>query len=152
MNETPFEGSVSSLRTSDFIDATIDLAGRSKENAIETEIDAMVNADGLINGTMAKGQFAARLKIGTRRLLMNATKRKIMVVATGSNVPAKWAGLKIRLYQTFASDRATSGKTACRAVAVDCFDAKRVVWLDYFDFQPPKCQAHVRRMREEESK
>lgn len=154
MKEQEFQGSASAFRKSEFIDAEEDLAGRTKANPIETTVEAMVICNGVVNkdGKTEDGVFAGRLKGATRRLRMNATKRKIMTVAAGSPTVKTWAGLKVRLYQTWDSDRVTGGKTAVKAVALDCFDAKRGVWLDYFDFQQPKGQGHVRAAREAEAR
>lgn len=151
MKEEAFNGAASQFRKSDFIDAEEDLAGREKANAIETEIDAMVLCSGVTNkdGKKEDGVFAARLKVGARRLRMNATKRKIMTAAAHSPVAKNWAGMKVRIYQTWDSDRVTGGKTCVRAVAVDCFDMKTGKLLNYFDFQQPKGQNHATRMRAE---
>ena len=155
MNEQEYNGSAGTAlpRKSDFIDATEDLAGRSRGNPVEVVIDSMVMCNDVTNqdGKKESGVFAARLKAADEngrvlghRLRMNATKRKMMTAAAHTIVAKNWAGMRLRLYQTVDSDRKTGGKTYCNAVGVDCLDMKSAQWMRYYDFQQPKGQKHVR--------
>lgn len=143
MNEKEFNGNAGQFRASEFIDAVEDMAGATRKNPVEMEVEKAVVCNSVINkdGKKEDGVFAIALVGAKRRLRVNATKRKMLIIAAGRKA-SDWKGTKIRLYQTVDSDRLTGGKTYVPAVAMDVLtqDGR---WLRYFDFQQPKGRNHV---------
>ena len=145
MDEKEYTGSASKFRKSEFIDATEDLIGRTRKNPCGSTVESGVLCNNVTDkdGKTENGVFALRLEKSDRRLRMNATKRKIMIAATGTTVVKDWAGTKLRLYQTVDSDRTTGGKTSVKAVAIDVQN-KAGEWLRYLDYQQPRGKALVK--------
>ncbi len=146
MNEKEYTGSAGRFRASDFVDAVEDLSGYTRKKPLEIEIEKAVLCSGVINndGKKENNVFAVALKGVKRRMRVNATKRKMLVKASGTSKAAYWKGLKLRLYQTVDSNRATGGKTSISAIAMD---VKQVgvgdEWLRYLDYQQQKGRNHV---------
>ena len=140
-----YTGNAGEFRASEFIDAVEDLAGRTRNNPVEVEIEKAVVCNSVTNkdGKKENGVFALAMTNVKRRLRVNATKRKILIVAAGTPKAVEWKGLKIRLYQTVDSDRVTGGKTYVPAVAMDVLVRSSNKWIRYYDFQQPKGKRHV---------
>jgi hypothetical protein len=145
VKEEVFEGSVSGMRKSEFVDAIEDLAGKTRKNPASLTIERMVMVSGAIgaDGKAENNVFSAIITKTDRRLRINATKRKMLITASGSNKALDWTGLKIALYQTVDSDRSTGGKTSVQAIAMDVQRLSDGVWLRYYDYQQAKGKKHV---------
>lgn len=145
MEQQEFTGNAGEFRQSEFIDAVEDLAGRTRKNPVEVEVDKALVCNSVVNndGKKENGVFALAMVGVKRRLRINATKRKILITAAGTPKAAEWKGLKIRLYQTVDSDRMTGGKTSISAVAMDVQVRSSGKWIRYFDFQQAKGKKHV---------
>jgi hypothetical protein len=145
MKEANLEGSALQFKSTDFIDAAEFLVGRTRLNPIEVEVEKAVRCDDVINngGQKESGVFALALVGKKLRMRVNATKRRMLIDAAGSQMVKHFAGLKLRLYQTLDSDRKTGGKTSTTAIAMDVLTKDTKQWLRYWDYQQPKGRAHV---------
>jgi len=146
MKETDVDGSALQFKSTNFIDASEFLIGRTRLNPIEVEIEKAIRCDEVINngGIKESGVFAVALVGKSLRMRINATKRRMLVDASGSQMVKKFIGLKLRLYQTLDSDRMTGGKTSTTAIAMDVQVKGADEWLRYWDYQQPKGREHVK--------
>ena len=143
MNESPATGSTDQFRKSDFVSATETLAGKTRRNPAQLILARPVFCNGVISidGKQEDGVPAAVLETASGhemplRMRLNATKRRMLAKASGTNQMKEWAPLKLklRLYQTVDKGPG-KGSPVTDAIGMDVLCVATGCWLRYYDFQ-----------------
>ncbi len=148
MRISEIKGSILQYKSTDFIDASEGLVGKTRKNPVELTLSHLVQADDVVNkdGQKESKVLAAKIEGMSLMLRINATKRRMIIQAANSTSPRKIRDLKIRLYQTLDSNRAAKKGDAVQYTTAIAMDIKMInddKWLRYFDWQQPRGRQHV---------
>lgn len=95
MSETPFTGRVSQMKPAAKFLGAEDLAGLGE---VEMTIEGVYQfAEEIMQDGKKKDGFSLGFMKSTKRLIVNATNRKVLAMSFGADT-TKWAGNKILLY------------------------------------------------------
>lgn len=110
MSETPFTGRVSQMKPASKFLGAEDLAGLGE---VEMTIEGVYQfADEIMQDGKKKDGFSLGFMKSTKRLIVNATNRKVLAMSFGADT-AKWAGNKVKLFVQDGIRNPNGGATVC---------------------------------------
>jgi len=110
MSAQPFNGTVSQMKTASKFLASEDFIGRPET---ELEISGVFQDTGeVMQDGKKKDFFSIGFQKTQKRMVLNATNRRALAFAFGSDV-AKWTGQKVKIYVQDGVRNPAGGPTVC---------------------------------------